>query len=431
MTRREGARGPRDRSELSDAERRRGLTVLLVNTFLMWAGFFMVIPLIAVHYVDGLGWAAGAIGLVLAVRQFTQQGLAFVGGIIADRVGAKPPIVGGMLVRGLGFVGMAWADTLPLLFATATLAALGGAFFEAPKSAAIAALTDEHNRARFYSLTGVVGGLGLTVGPLVGAALLRVDFSLVALASGACFLATGSVAAVFMPPVRVATASPGGLTGGMRLALRDRPFVAFTVLLMGYWFMFSQINISFPLVATHLAGTPDGASWVIALNAGMTVLLQYPLLRIAERWLRPLPILALGTGLMAASLAGVAFAGSVPVLLGCVVGFAVGGVLALPTQQTVAAGLANPAALGAYFGVGSYALAVGGALGAYSGGALYGLGERLGAPALPWLCFAAVGALTTVGLFRMAARGRRPAPVVARTTPEVTLRTEPNRGARR
>lgn len=46
---------------------RRGLAVLLVATFLTWGGFFMAIPLIAVHYVDGLGWAAASVGLVLGV----------------------------------------------------------------------------------------------------------------------------------------------------------------------------------------------------------------------------------------------------------------------------------------------------------------------------------------------------------------------------
>ena len=38
---------------LSDAARRRGLAVILVDTFFMWGGFFMVVPLISVHYVDG------------------------------------------------------------------------------------------------------------------------------------------------------------------------------------------------------------------------------------------------------------------------------------------------------------------------------------------------------------------------------------------
>ena len=41
---------------LSEATRRRGLIVILIDTFFMWGGFFMVIPLISVHYVYDLGW---------------------------------------------------------------------------------------------------------------------------------------------------------------------------------------------------------------------------------------------------------------------------------------------------------------------------------------------------------------------------------------
>ena len=76
-------------STLSDAARRRGLIVILADTFFMWGGFFMVVPLISVHYVDGLGWSAASIGLVLAMRQLTQQGLTLPGGMLADRVGTK------------------------------------------------------------------------------------------------------------------------------------------------------------------------------------------------------------------------------------------------------------------------------------------------------------------------------------------------------
>ena len=40
----------------------------MVSSFFSWGGFFMVIPLMAVHYVDHLGWAAGTIGIILALR---------------------------------------------------------------------------------------------------------------------------------------------------------------------------------------------------------------------------------------------------------------------------------------------------------------------------------------------------------------------------
>src|SRR5919199_1774827 len=141
---------------LSEPARKRGLIALLIDVFCMYTGFFMVVPLISVHYVDGL----------------------------------------------------AWATTLPLLFLSALLAAIGGALFESPRAAAIAALTRPEERQRFYSLAGVIGGIGMAIGPLLGAALLHVDFAVVALVGAACFTVNLIQTIIMLPSVRVAT-SPG------------------------------------------------------------------------------------------------------------------------------------------------------------------------------------------------------------------------------
>ena len=385
---------------LSEDARRRGLMVMLADTFLMWGGFFMVIPLISVYYVDTLGWAAAAIGLVLAVRQVTQQGLTLFGGALADRLGARGLIAIGMLVRALSFAGMAFATTYPLLLFTAILAAIGGALFDSPSSAAIAALTRVEDRARYFALLGVVRGLGLTIGPLAGALLLRFDFSLVALVAGACFLLAFFVTLLFMPAVQVATEQRDFLYG-IRLALMDRRFMMLNLLLMGYWFMWVQLTISLPLEARAVSGTADAVSWVYALNAIMTLVLQYPLLRLVERRLQTLPVLVLGIVLMALGLGGVALIDSVPALLACVAIFSLGALFATPTQQTVAAELANPAALGSYFGVSALALAFGGGIGNFSGGLLYGYSRSAGLPALPWLVFCIVGLTAALGLWLM------------------------------
>ncbi|MBS1967372.1 MAG: MFS transporter [Chloroflexi bacterium SZAS-1] len=382
---------------LSEAARRRGLLAILVDVFFMWGGFFMVVPLISVHYVDGLGWAAASIGLVLALRQLVQQGLTLPGGMLADRIGAKGLICAGMLIRCAGFASMVWANTLPLLIASAVLAALGGSLFESPRAAAVAALTTPGDRGRYFSLQGVASGLGMTLGPLLGALLLRWDFRVVVLAAASCYIITFLVTLLFLPPVQVAT-ERHNLTYGIGLALHDRPFMVFNVLLMGYWFMWVQLSISLPLEAVAISRTNDAVSWVYMLNAGMSVLLQYPVLRLAERRLPPLLILVLGVVTMAAGLGGVAFAANTFVLLLCVALFSVGALLAAPSQQTVAAAFANPSALGSYFGVNSLALAIGGSLGNYSGGLLYGLGRERGLPALPWLTFCVVGVVAAVGM---------------------------------
>ena len=76
--------------------------VLGIGFLLVILGFFVVMPMISLRFVDQLGWAAGVVGLALGLRQLTQQGLGVFGGSLADKFGA-PLIVCGMLLRALGF----------------------------------------------------------------------------------------------------------------------------------------------------------------------------------------------------------------------------------------------------------------------------------------------------------------------------------------
>jgi DHA1 family multidrug resistance protein-like MFS transporter len=380
--------------------------VLLTGTFLMFGGFFMLVPLISVHYVNDLKFAAAAVGIVLAVRQLTQQGLTLFGGALADRWGPKNLLCCGLAIRAVAFGGLAWANSFISLLLACILAAIGGALFDAPGRAAIAVLTEPQNRSRFFNLNGIAGGLGMTIGPLVGALLLRFDFKLVCFASAGCFAVAALVTTIWLPSLSVTPDQ--SLLHGISRAAHDRPFVIFTVLLAGFWFMWVQLSISLPLAAQRWAtpqiATPfgplaiNGVAWIYTLNAGLTVVLQYPLLWLVERWLRPLPTVVVGTGMMAIGLGLVALASSLGMLLGCVVLFAIGAMLVQPTQQAVTAEMAHPTVLGSYFGFNALALAFGGGLGNYMGGWLYDMARSWHVPALPWLIFCGVGLFVAAGL---------------------------------
>ena len=122
---------------------------LLIDNMLVVLGFFVVFPLISIRFVDQMGWAAVMVGIALGLRQFIQQGLGIFGGAIADRFGAKPMIVTGMLMRAGGFAAMAVAHEPWVLWFSCILSGLGGTLFDPPRAALVVKLVRPISAAAF------------------------------------------------------------------------------------------------------------------------------------------------------------------------------------------------------------------------------------------------------------------------------------------
>ncbi|MCL4803495.1 MAG: MFS transporter [Anaerolineae bacterium] len=395
--------------QLEPAARKRGLNTIFAVTFLMNAGFFLIIPLVSVHYVDRLGWAAAFIGLVLAVRQFVQQGLTVFGGALADRFGPRRLILTGIMIRTISFVVMGFATVPWMLMLSGFLAAIGGALFDAPQRATLATLAPEDRLNEMYGRLGILQNVARTVGPLIGAFLIHFDFMLVGLGSAAFFLVAFFITLAFLPPVSVCSTTQSA-RAGLKLASRDVAFVIFTVLMMGYWFMWVQLSIAMPLEIKHLTGRDSSVGIMFTISAVLAVVLQVPALRLAERFLRPTPTIVAGMAVMAAGMGIFALTQSVVAFYLALFFFSLGSVLATPSAQTVTAEMADDRARGAYFGVGSLAIAVGGGLGHIMGGTLVDMAAQRQMPALPWVVFAVVGLMSAIGLwlFYMARQSRPP-----------------------
>ena len=377
-----------------------GAWVLLFNNALMNAGFTMLMPLVAIHFTRDIGYTAAAVGLVLAIRQLTQQGLMLFGGALADHVGYKPVIAGGMLVRAIGFAMFAISPDYSMLMAAAIVAALGGSLFEATGKAAMAVIISPEEKARLFSLSGVFGGIGSTLGPLIGVALLRFDFTWVCIASALCFVINCILALIFLPPVKARAdgEKPPSLPSMIKTIWKDAPFVQFTALMMGFWFMNNQLAVSVALYATAITSSEQAIGILYAVNAGLTILLQYPLLRFLHRRTTSGVLLTSGMALLACSLGALAFAASLPAMVACIAVFAIGRMLVEPTIYEVTADYARPTTLAAYYGFNFLALAFGGSIGNFAGGWLFDLGKQSGNLALPWPIISSIGLLVTAGL---------------------------------
>ena len=103
--------------------------LVLASMVLFNVGFYLVVPFLAVHLSEELGFASWIVGLVLGLRTFSQQGMFFLGGSIADRFGRRPVILWGIAIRIVGFVVLALASSLPAVIVGILLIGFAAALF--------------------------------------------------------------------------------------------------------------------------------------------------------------------------------------------------------------------------------------------------------------------------------------------------------------
>ncbi|MDR3050241.1 MAG: MFS transporter [Oscillospiraceae bacterium] len=377
---------------------KRGLLILLVFTFFMSVGFEMLMPLVIGHYVNDIGFTATAVTFALALRKFLQQGLALFGGRLADSFQIRTLICAGVLLRMLGFGALAFAEGYFLLLLAMALTGLGGVLFDVPYQAAVALLTTEENRPRYYSLSNTLVGIAGALGPLLGAILLRLDFRLVCFGAAGCFLINFLLSCLAMPPiVRAERAYP--VRTAIQKIVCDRRYRMFLLLMVLFWFAAAQIDISFPLKAVQIFGSGEGVGVMYAVYATVTMAVQYPLVAFASRRLSCQQSAAVGACLIAAALYAAAFAARTLPFMAAAAVFAVGMALARPNQRHIAVSMADPRSLGMYLGAGDVTFAIGSGIGGIMGGALFDLSKQAHAGVAPWFVFASLAVVSVYGFW--------------------------------
>jgi MFS family permease len=338
---------------------------LLVLTQLAFnIGFYMVLPYLAVHLMEGLALTGGVVGLVLGLRTFSQQGLFVVGGTLADRLGAKPVILAGCALRVLGFVLLGTASSLPGVVAGALPTGFAAALFSPAVESSLAREAGERQEAGgparidVFALFAVSGQVGSVVGPLVGTLLLLVDFRLACLVAAGAFVMIGLAHARWLPhPPAVHADEP--VLGGWAEVLRNRRFLAFAAGYSGHLLCYNQLYLALPAELSRTTGSHTALGWLSALASMMAIVGQLP----TTRWARRRgsgPAIVLGFGLMVLAFLLVAVAVVLPTppgaaalwsAVGLVVLLTAGQMVAGPIAQDLVPRLAGERRLGAYFGV--------------------------------------------------------------------------------
>lgn len=384
-------------SRISQA-RSLGKYFLLIDNMLVVLGFFVVFPLISIRFVDQMGWAAVMVGIALGLRQLIQQGLGIFGGAIADRFGAKPMIVTGMLMRAAGFATMAIAQEPWMLWLSCLLSGLGGTLFDPPRSALVVKLVRPHQRGRFFSILMMQDSAGAVIGALLGSWLLQYNFSLVCSVGAVLFIACAVFNAGYLPAWKLSTVKVP-VREGLARVLRDKRFVTYVLTLTGYYMLAVQMMLMLPIMVNDIAGTPSAVKWMYAIEATLSLSLLYPLARWSEKRFRLEHRLMAGLLIMTLSMLPIGLVGSLQQLFSLICTFYIGSIIAEPARETLSAELADARARGSYMGFSRLGLAFGGALGYAGGGWLFDAGKASGQAELPWFMLAMIGLMTLLALW--------------------------------
>ncbi|PKW16582.1 MFS transporter [Saccharopolyspora spinosa] len=238
--------------------------LLMINQFGINVGFYMLLPFLASYMSADLGYGAAVIGLLLGVRNLSQQGMYLVGGTAADRLGCRPMIITGCAMRVVSFGLFGVFTSLPGLFAAAVLTGLAGALFNPAVRTYLMHEAGER-RAEAFAVFNVFAHAGTLVGPLLGAALLAVDFRMIAWVACIAF-AVLTTAQIIVLPRQKLQPQQDNVLGSWREVVTNLRFLAFTLALSAYFGLYNQLYLLLPLEAQRVSGLTESIAAVFVVS---------------------------------------------------------------------------------------------------------------------------------------------------------------------
>jgi DHA1 family multidrug resistance protein-like MFS transporter len=173
--------------------------------------------------------------------------------------------------------------------------------------------------------------------------------------------------------------------------IRNKPFVIFTLILVGYYYLYMQMFLTIPKFAESLTGDSTGVAYVYLTISLSVIIFQMPVAKWLEKFPNRLTLIGIGSLFMGTGLFLFSFSTNLPYLLLNSLIFALGTMISGPLLMDAVPDFAPKRQLASYYGFNGFSLAIGGALSTIVGGWFYDLGIAVQVPDLPWFICMLVG----------------------------------------
>ncbi len=325
-------------------------------------GSSLVWPFMTIYLRSTLEIPLAVAASLMTITSMTTLVSSFITGPIADRVGRKGMMVTGLAVIACIFTAMAFIQTFT---GWAMIMFLRGLFipvYRVGADAMVADLTNPGNRPEAYSLVRMIGNAGIAIGPSIGGFLAARSYTTSFLSAAIAFFVFSLLILFFARetlPLDLSSNNEKHLSGGFAPALRDRPFLAmvgtYTLTIMGN----AVVMLLLSVYAKENYNVPESQyGFIMATNALMVVLLQYPVTKITKKY-SPLPVLTVGALFYTVGIGGVAAGSTFWGFWLCMVILTIGELIMSPTITTLVANIAPPQMRGRYMSIFSLTWGIG------------------------------------------------------------------------
>ncbi|MBZ4418790.1 MFS transporter [Myxococcus sp. RHSTA-1-4] len=255
--------------------------VLWVGTMINRLGSF-VVPFLALYLTRERGYTVEQAGLVVSLHGAGVVIAGPLGGTLADRVGRRITLAGGLWLGAAGMLFLGFArEPLWIAVAAFTLGIVGDLYRPAV-SAAVADVVPPGDRTRAFGLLYWVVNMGVAIALPLAGLMTRFGYVLLFVVDAITTFLYGCCIWLLLPETRPTTrpageprsAGPHAAVGALLAPFRDPVFLAFGLPVFVVALLFFQGHMALPVDLGQRGLTPAQFGTVLAINGVLIVVLQ-------------------------------------------------------------------------------------------------------------------------------------------------------------
>ena len=328
--------------------------LLLAASFIDTVGGALIFPFFSLYFTQRFGVSMTQVGVVFLIFGIGSIFGNAVGGALTDKLGRKRMVIFGLVTSASSSIVLGVMEDVRLLYPLAVFVGVFATMGGPARSAMVADILPEEQRAEGYGMMRVVANLAVTFGPMIGGLLAGVSFLLLFLVDAVTSLIMAVMVALLLHETMPAPdddKEPETLAqsfGGYGRIMRDTVFVLFILVSIMIELVYMQMNSTLVVYLHDYHDIPpQGFGLLISINAAMVVLFQFWITRRIKRR-PPLLVMAAGALLYGLGFGLFGFVSVYALFIAAMVIITIGEMVIAPIGQALVAQLAPEAMRGRY-----------------------------------------------------------------------------------